>query len=1320
MHQLVPHFILENLASGIDSGNFSAAGLFVDISGFSAMTDALMAHGQHGAEVLAEVMRSAFEPLIRTVYERDGFISTFAGDAFTALFPLKRDRQEAVRNALAAAWEIQSCITARETAVTPYGEFKLSVRVGLALGEVNWGVIASLDGGRAAYYFQGSAIDGCTEAEHRAKSGEILMDEALHGLLLAWIEVVKVEGFYRLSGIKGLLPSAEPYLPPDIDPELQGIFFPRELVEQALSGEFRQVVNLFIMLPTVRTEAQLRIFMQTLFELQDRYGGLLNRLDFGDKGSNLLLFWGVPTAFENDIQRVLDFILDLQMQTSIPINAGVTYQIAHAGFIGSALREEYTCYGRGVNLAARFMTAAPRGEIWADEQIAKGAERWFEIDFEGNQPFKGFQEEQSIYVVLERKEAVAPFFQGKMVGRRSELSRLAEFIAPLGKGEFTGLLVVWGEPGIGKSRLLYEFLTDPEWDVPNKVQVFTAQTDEIVREPFNPFSHWLRAYFGVSAAQVEARNKRSFNRKLDALLEYLEDWGLADELDRTRSCLGALVGLEWPDSLYQQLDAQGRYDNTFIALAALIQAESYQKPAILCLEDAHWLDDDSKAFLSYLARRLTSDERYSYPVAILATARSEKEGILSDLPIDQEINLGGISPGDLAKLANTQLGGSAAPGLLKFLGGWAEGNPFFAEQILSYLQEEGLLVSTESGWDFPGERTETLIPENLNTLLVARLDRLAAGVREVVQTASVLGREFEVRLLALMLHNDPPRMARIKQAERASIWLALNELRYIFKHGMLREAAYNMQVLSRRKALHALAVDALESLYLDAHQAALSGEANPPYAELAYHAEHAGLIQKACEYLQKAAAAAQKSYQNSQAVDYCSRALILSSDPEVRYQLFLDRESVYSLSGQYEPQKADLERLSSLVEEMEASSNSQEQTGRRAVVMSRWAKYTVRTGDHPKAILSAGKALELANSAGDQETALEALMTCVEASRLKGDLDEGLRIAEEGIDLARRTGSHQSEAGLLNLLGLIYLDQGKSSEARACLELGLGIADEIGDRRSKARSLNNLGNLAGTEGSYAAAHFYYLDTLEITREIGDRRGEGLVSGNLGWIARNLGDFAAARSYAEQNIRIAREIGDQLLEAYAMINLSSLSEIAGDYGAALDHAEQSLALSRKIGDRNGEAWSLTCLGHARFQAGYLGEAEEAYQSALAIRRSLDQPNLAAEPLAGLARISLSLNQLSAAQAYLDDIFTYLEGGETLEGTEEPLRVYLTCYHILNAVGDVRADRILETAYHLLQDRAALIPEESQRRSFMENIPYHQDILKAWESRQRRTS
>ena len=1307
MHQVVPHFILEHYAAGQTRGSFSAVGLFADIYGFSTMTDALMEHGQHGAEVLAGVMRAAFEPLIYAVYEQGGFIATQAGDAFTALFPSNGSHLAAQR-ALTAAWNIQHCSAAQTSYATPYGEFAVSVKVGLALGDVSWGVVSSEDERRAAYYFQGTAVDECAEAEHRANAGEVILDASLYEQAQDLVTAEAVDEYFRLAAITGTL--AEPLavnLPPaDID--LTTRFLPRELLTQPFGGEFRPVTHLFVNLPTVRTEAQLGIFMQTLFDLQDRYGGLLSRLDFGDKGSNLLLFWGVPATYENDVQRCLNFILELQAQTSIPISAGVTYQLAHAGFVGSDLSEEYTCYGRGVNLAARFMGAALRGEIWLDEGAAKRAEHYYELDFVGEQRFKGFAEKQKVYVLVEPKEQSQTFYVGKMVGREAELEKLSEFVQPIFNGEYAGALVVWGEPGIGKSRLVYEFRNSTS-DKETEASWAICQADAILRQSLNPFRYWLKRYFEQSSEQSQARNKRNFNHKLDELIAATQDEALTAELDHTRSFLGALLDLRWPDSLYEQLDAQGRYENTFIALIALIKAESCRQPMILFIDDAQLMDEDSKSFLLRLARALTAEEHRTYPIAILATARYEGQG----LPLDgamsgQEIHLGDLSKEDLARQAEALLGSPVTSTLLALLIQRSEGNPFFAEQILRYMQEEGLLEQRDDGWTMrEGELEGARLPTDVRAVLIARLDRLAREVREVVQTAAVLGREFEVKLLAGMLQGDETLPEKVAQAERADIWIALSELRYFFKHALLRDTAYSMQLHARRQQLHQLAAEALERLYKD--------ELRFHYGELAYHSEQAGLLEQARHYLRLAGEAAQEAYQNSQAADYYSRAIKLTpeNDLEGRYQLYLAREAICDLQGKRDAQRQDLSVLQTLVDQLEDSDKQIE-------VKIRRADYLTNLGDYREAVSIAEEAISLSQKEGMNQMSISAYRAAVSPLYKQGEYEAAMRYGETGMILARQGRNQLSEGRILNMLGLIALDQQIFSTAKTYLKQSLSLFREIDDLRGQSMPLNNLGNLSGYLGDYAAAQDYYEQSLAIVREIGDRVGESYALGNLGWVAGSQGDFATARTYAEQMIKIGREVGSRLSELFGLLNLSLYSGALGEIQTSLDCAERALELARETHDRNGEAWALTYRGHALLALEHTSEAGAAYEGALDIRRELDQSALATEPGAGLARVALLQGDLSAAQAQVELILNHLEAGGSLDGTDQPFRVYLTCYLVLEAAQDERAASILETAHDMLLARANNIRDEAARLAFLRDIPYHREILSAWDRHQSDTS
>ena len=925
MHYLVPQFILDNYRRDIRRGRFFAVCQFVDISGFSNITDNLMKHGPHGAEILAGLIRNIFDPLLGSVYEHGGFAATLAGDAFTAVFPAENEsddgRLDAASRAIVAAWHVQQRMEDVGHQVTPYGDFHLSVKVGVACGEVSWGIVTSEDERRASYYFQGPAIDGSAEAEHAAGAGEIIISAELRDLIGPMVDVEappeRPGGYQRLLASSALVgasasaspPRLEPAAPRTADLETMTRFFPSSIVNKEPSGEFRQVLNLFINLPTVRTEDQLAIFMRSMFALQDRYGGLLNRLDFGDKGSNLLLFWGAPIAYENDVARILNFVLELQTNTSIPINAGITYRLAHAGFVGSAQREEYTCYGRGVNLAARFMTEAPRGEIWLDEPVAQRAERQFEIDYEGEMVFKGFAEKQKVYVLLEVKEDAEIIYDRPMVGRQAESAIMAEFVAPLWRQQPAGALIVWGEAGMGKSRLVHEFRHSDLFSEADSLWAL-CHCDEILRESLNPFRYWLRRYFNQSHAQSEARNKRNFNRKLDGLISESSSQRLAAELDRTRSFMGAMLGLYWPDSLQAGLDAQGRYENTLVGLMTLMQAESLRQPLIIHIEDNQWIDEASRELLLRLAASLEPGGNESYPIALVVTSRYGGPGCpMPEADQCLEIDLHHLSPESLDEMAQDLLNGPVSESLLGLIVARAEGNPFFAEQVLRYLRESDALDVGPDGWRLKKEG-RTPLPADVRSVLIARLDRLAQEVKDLVQTAAVLGREFEVLLLARMLLDDNSVVERVGVAEGAAIWSQLSQMRYLFRHTLLRDTAYRMQVLARRESLHQLAAEAIETLYGD--------DLRPHYAELAYHSERAGSNAVAADWYVLAAEQAKSQGTLIDARSYLARALALipADQSAKRWQATLKQIGVLAILGRVKASQEAIAAALTLAQEV--------------------------------------------------------------------------------------------------------------------------------------------------------------------------------------------------------------------------------------------------------------------------------------------------------------------------------------------------------------------------------------------------------------------
>jgi tetratricopeptide (TPR) repeat protein len=182
----------------------------------------------------------------------------------------------------------------------------------------------------------------------------------------------------------------------------------------------------------------------------------------------------------------------------------------------------------------------------------------------------------------------------------------------------------------------------------------------------------------------------------------------------------------------------------------------------------------------------------------------------------------------------------------------------------------------------------------------------------------------------------------------------------------------------------------------------------------------------------------------------------------------------------------------------------------------------------------------------------------------------------------------------------------------------------------------------------------------------------------------------------------------------LINLGLFTGVQGDYHQAKSYSEESIALSLQIQYRSGEAFGLTFLGHALTGLGALPEAKSAYQNALELRQGMEQSNLCCEPMAGLAQIGLLVSDLDTADQSVEKILAHLDQGGTLEGIDHPNFVKLVCYKVLAAQNDPRAETFLEEIYTGLQDQAAKIQDETLRRSFLNNVPWHQEILQQYQS------
>ena len=1364
MHTLISSFILEAYLRQQFEGHFSAASLSLDVAGFTALTEALAQHGQAGSEALADVMSTLFEPLVQSVHAQAGFLTHFAGDGFTALFP--GSEAQANRRALAAGWAIRQHLRTHPECITPFGAFPLSARIGIARGEVTWGILSAGEGLPHTWYFSGPAMADCIHAQQQAGHGEVIVSDTLAASASTQKWIVAAGDGLPAPAVRAArlapdrvpaqaptdeLPMPWPPLPrdPAVLAEAAAHFLPPAVGELAGGGELRNAVAVFLAAKGVCDRAALAAFMAVIFDLQRRYGGYLSNIDLGSNECKVLLFWGAPVAHESDVERALNSVLDLQAQAGRPIRAGITYRVTYAGRVGAARRADYVCYGQGTNLAARLVAAADWGDIWLDEAIARrvaapshAAATHFTVDPIGERAFKGFAGPQPIYALRGRRIAVTPLrFSGRLVGRQRELAQITAAGEPLLAGGPAGIIAISGEAGIGKSRLVHELRGRlgaaapggrPAAGTTPAITWFDCPADEIRRYSLEPFRQLLRAYFGPSAAghtQADAENARRFIDRLDTLIAATHDPGLRADLERGLPFLAALADLHWPDPRYDDAEPKARFDNTLSALQAFLVAESCSRPLVLALEDAHWLDADSIQFL----HRLTQAHRDA-ALCILLISREPLalEGYNAALP-RCEVRLAPLTAAELRELAQAYLGAPAAPALLELLQARTEGNPFFAGQLLRHLQEQGSLAPDTAG--SIGVTGRAALPADVRGVLIARVDRLAPPVRDVVQRAAVLGREFETTVLAEFAPAGPALDTWIAAAVSAGIWAPLDTTRYQFQHALLRDAVYDMQLRARLRQLHGMAAAALGRV----HTANLA----PYYGDLAHHYGQAGEAAQERHYARLAGERAAARYATAEAVAYLSRALALTPEDATaeRYDLLFARQIVYDLQGARTAQREDLDILSVLAERLNDDAKRAAvavQAARQAYFTGNY-KATISHAEYATALVPAGSETavrahlvwgQALSWLGDYPTARAQLTEALIGAQAAGQTQvetqcwHGLGLVSysetnfarartenlEALRLSRACGHRRIEAVALGTLGSIAYEQGDYGDAKPLYQQALEISREIGDRPNQGISLGNLGNIALYQGDYGAAQTYAEGTLAVSREVGNRYNEVVAYHLLGQIARNLGDFAAARPLYEKSLQLAYEIEAQSEAGDALASLGLMSHQAGDNRAAERFCREALAAVEPLGEQHIRANALTALGHALAGLGDLAGATNAHGDALAARRAAGEKTRALENLAGLAEIALAAGDLAQARQHVEEILAHLATG-SVDGAEEPLRIYLACYRVLQAGGDPRGADILETAQRLLAERAAQITEPALRQSYLEKVPVHRALAVA---------
>lgn len=1030
--------------------------------------------------------------------------------------------------------------------------------------------------------------------------------------------------------------------------------------EERLRGERREVAVLFAdAVNFTRLSASLdaesvfsliNALLGRLVACVHRYGGLVDKFT----GDGLMAVFGAPIAHENNAEMAVRAALDMQRAAAeftpiaraqlgapLQIRIGVHSGPAIAGILGTAEQAAYTVIGDTVNLAARLEALATPGNILVSTEVYARTRAFFNFQVKEPVAIKGVDGLVVTYEVTgERTTPEAA--RGIMgvprifLGHDAELAQLRARLTSFLESQHGQLIAVRGEAGMGKSRLVAEWLSVVE---ASAVHIWQGRGLPYVQGVgYGIFRSLLQN--ALSTYPPAEPWDAYISPTMAPFLKHLLELPLTP---KESLALNALP----PENLKQL---------TALALREWLIAEARRRPLILVLDDFHWADDLSRDLLKTLSPIVAE-----VPVIFCVITRD-----YTNIPFDISVSGVELCQIDVSPLTQEQsrrllahmvnLEGLSESTIHTVLTR-AEGNPFYIEEFVRMLIEKGMLRLVGQQWRVISSvaLNNLEVPTSLRGLMMARLDRLPENLRYVLRDAAVIGLQFDARILGKVeqhlhgMENVAPALERLTEAGLLEPRMHVNPHTYAFRHILTQETIYDSILHAQRPELHHIVADAIAALYADD----LHGQAEV----LARHYDLARVRDKALYYALVAGDKARAHFANRQAMEYYSRALQLSQHLDhceyERWRAAVGLGDVQQHIGEYEEAlafyRAALEEWKSAPPEA------------RAEAMLKLGRVLAQRGDIEQAETWMHKALSTLKASSHPQLQTEADIYAFLGwiAMRRGELSKAQALLEQALELVNNTPHYDVLSSILNRLGGVYYNQGDWERAMQTVAHALAIREEVGDILGVARSSNNLGILKRNSGDWKGALAHYERGLKILEEIGDIEGIAIAHTNIGNLYIDMGEWDKAEMHLRRSFDIAQKIANPYEIAQAHLNLGRLYLAQDKLADAQQHLDVAIGLYKQAGARANPNlidayWiqGLLCLAQGQIEAATLwAERSHALLQEVTGKTTGESAEWGRyEQLMG--RIAIAKGEITEALEYLmraKTIFsackTYLEIGRT---------------------------------------------------------------------------
>jgi class 3 adenylate cyclase/tetratricopeptide (TPR) repeat protein len=1013
------------------------------------------------------------------------------------------------------------------------------------------------------------------------------------------------------------------------------------MARAALAGERKRVTVLFadlrgsleLLADLDPEEARglLDPVLERMMEAVHHYEGTVNQV----MGDGIMALFGAPIAHEDHAVRACFAALRMlesverrnadgapRLQLRIGLNSGEVVVRA----IHSDLHMEYSAIGQTTHLASRMERLAPPGTILMTAGTARLAEGYVTVRPYGPVAVKGLAAPVQAFVltgagpVRTRLQAVAARGLSRFVGRTEELAALARALEAAGEGHGQVVGVV-GEPGVGKSRLVAEFLRSPATDGWLTLQAQAVAYARAVA--YRPLVDVLETYFGVDDDDPPAVAADKVRFGLDP-----------EELPRLLPPLAALLEAPVEDAAWAALDPEQRRRRTQEAVRHLLLRRSARQPVCLVVEDLHWLDPETQGILDGLVDALPGGR-----LLLIVTYRPEYRHGWATRAAYTQVRVDPLPPESAGALLDELLGhGPGMAALAGLLLERTEGNPFFLEESVRNLAETGVLAGERGRYTLQRQPGLEQVPESVASVLAARIDRLGADDKHVLQAAAALGRDVPGALLAAVTGvpagSLEQSLGRLQAGEFLYEARVLPEVGYAFRHALTLEVAYGGLVRDHRRLLDARIIEALERDY-----PAVPAE---HVDRLAHHAVRAEDWPKAVRYCREAGRRAFARSAHRSAAGYFEQALAaLAEQPETPDRLAeaidLRLELRYALSplGEYRRMLACLTEAERLAERLA-------DRRRLGLVTAFLLNFATLRGDLDRAVEHGRRALALAEQ--EKDATLQVLTHSFLALAHYGR-GEYRRAA----DLAARTldwlpAEREAERFGMALLPSVYCrtvmawslaELGELGTAERAAREAMAIAERTDHGHSRAFAALGLGTVHWRRGALAEA----VATLEAARDLCE---SGHLPAVLLEVAAPLasayvesGRTADAIALLEHAIAQAIALRHRIGHWLRAGGLGEAYLASGRLDEALPLTALHVEITRMVGARGSQAWAQRLAAEALAAAGpAAGDAEAAFAEALEQAEALGMRPLQVRSLLGRAALRRRTGDVAGARADLD--------------------------------------------------------------------------------------